>query len=78
MEQKNKIKAAKENRPSGLSGIELFGRFEIFKIFVVSPDLKWLLSPLEPVPLLFQSHLNRQQFSILDVIILFCTGELLR
>lgn len=46
-------------------GIQMFGHFEISKVFLVSPDAKWMLGSLQSVASFLQSHCHCQQLPVL-------------
>ena len=47
----------------------------IRQIFVVSDDGYWVLSSLEVLSPFFQGKYDRQEFSVIDVIVLLSDGE---
>lgn len=64
-----------EQKPLGLPRIQSLCRADVFQVLVVGPDLEGCLRPLQPVVPLLQHHLDRQQFSVADVIVSFCGGQ---
>lgn len=50
----SEIKLPKKQGPACLAGVEAFGGLDVGQIFMVIPDNERLLSPLKPVPTLFQ------------------------
>ncbi|MCI4376333.1 hypothetical protein PGIGA_G00187250 [Pangasianodon gigas] len=75
MIRNSKVKSGKEEGPPGLSRIQPLGLMQILKVSVVSEDKEGMLSPLQPVPPLFQCHLDGQQFTVPDVVVLLRWGE---
>ena len=58
--RQGEVKAIKEQRPSGLTGVQPFGRLDVLKVLVVCPYNKRMFCPLQPVPLLLESQLESQ------------------
>ncbi len=69
-----KIKASKEERPSGLSGIQALGISKIFEVAMVSENFKRMMGPFELVSPFLQSELDSQELPIADIIVLLHRG----
>ena len=52
------VDSGKQQGPQGLPGVGALGSTEIFQVFMVGPDQEWLFCSFQPVPPLFQRHLN--------------------
>ena len=73
--RQGEVKAIKEQRPSGLTGVQPFGRPDVLEVLVVCPYNKRMFCPLQPVPSFLESQLDSQYVPVSDVIISFCWGQ---
>jgi len=69
------LKTGEEQRPAGLAGIEASRRMDILQVPVIGPDYEGEHRSLQPVPPLLQGQLDRQQFTVANVIIPLRRGQ---
>ena len=58
------VESGKKEGQPGLPRVAALGCTEIFQAFLVGPDQEWRFCSFQPVPPLFQHHLNGQDFSV--------------
>ena len=69
------MKVIEINEPSCLTMVECLGLLEINEVFVISEDLHWEGRTMEIVSPIFQGMDDGEEFSVIDIVVLFCRGE---
>ena len=69
------IKICEVEQPPCLAAVEILGLTEVRQVLVICEDLDRKWGSMEVVPPGFQGMDNCEEFSVIDVIILFCWNE---
>ncbi len=59
MKVEGEVEPTKEQHPAGLTRVQPQCSLDVSQVLVIGPNYERLLSPLQPVPLLFQGQFDR-------------------
>ena len=70
-----KVKVGEVDEPARLLAVEHFGLAEVGEVLVIGENLYWEGRAMKVVTPRFQGMDNREEFSVIDVIVLFSRRE---